>query len=89
MEEQPICNPQVASSILAPGSMIASFENTITGDKLRGGECILLVTAKDDARIDLEAVESGRKLSLYAPEFDCRAFELIPRPPPKSPPKNK
>jgi hypothetical protein len=59
-------------------SDIATFENAEVGMRLVGyREVFLMVTSKDELRVNLEA-DDGKTLSLYAPEFDARGFEVIP-----------
>lgn len=64
--------------------MVAQFKDVVVGDRLAAAWQILLVTAKDELRIDLcDESDFTRTVSFYPSEFDERAFEAIPAPEPK------
>jgi hypothetical protein len=60
---------------------LARFEDLIVGVRVRYGSDTMLVTSKDDLRVNLEnQADPRRTLSLYGGEVEGRQFEIIPAP---------
>lgn len=73
---------QTAAEDTSP--VVATFANVAVGTRLTAGSHTLSVSAKDGLRVELyDEADPRRTISFYAPEFDARAFEVIPPPPQK------